>query len=35
MPVGTTNKIIQGGGLHHIAVQARDWEASLNFYVSL
>jgi glyoxylase I family protein len=32
MPVGTTNKIIAGGGCHHIAVQTRDWEASLRLY---
>jgi|SRR5690606_18855227 glyoxylase I family protein len=32
MPVGTRNQIIQGGGLHHIALQARDWEQSLQFY---
>ena len=32
MPVGTTNKIIAGGGCHHIAVQSRDWEASLRLY---
>ncbi|MFZ1754092.1 MAG: VOC family protein [Caldilineaceae bacterium] len=32
MPVGTTNRIIAGGGCHHIAVQTRDWEASLRLY---
>ncbi len=32
MPVGTTNKVIQGGGLHHVALQPRDWEESLQFY---
>jgi len=32
MPVGTTNKVIAGGGCHHIAVQTRDWEASLHLY---
>jgi len=32
MPVGTTNKVIAGGGCHHIAVQTRDWEASLRLY---
>ena len=32
MPVGSTNKIIAGGGCHHIAVQTRDWEASLRLY---
>lgn len=35
MPVGTKNTIIQGGGLHHIAVQARDWDESLRFYRDL
>ncbi|HEU5013718.1 MAG TPA: VOC family protein [Roseiflexaceae bacterium] len=32
MPVGTTNTIIAGSGVHHIAVQARDWEESLKLY---
>ncbi len=32
MPVGTKNSIIAGCGTHHIAVQARDWEASLKLY---
>ena len=32
MPIGTKNKVIQGCGLHHIAVQARDWEESLRLY---
>ena len=32
MPVGTKNKTIQGGGSHHIAVQTRDWDASLQLY---
>lgn len=32
MPVGTRNKAIQGGGLHHVALQPRDWEQSLRFY---
>ena len=32
MPVGTTNSVIPGGGIHHIAVQTRDWEASLRLY---
>jgi glyoxylase I family protein len=32
MPIGKTNKIIAGGGVHHIAIQARDWEASLKLY---
>ncbi len=26
------NDIIQGAGVHHIAVQARDWEQSRHFY---
>lgn len=32
MPKGTKNTIIQGCGTHHLAVQARDWDASLRFY---
>jgi catechol 2,3-dioxygenase-like lactoylglutathione lyase family enzyme len=32
MPVGTENQIIQGCGLHHIAIQTRDLEESLRFY---
>ncbi len=32
MPIGTTNTQIPGCGAHHIAVQARDWEASLRLY---
>lgn len=32
MPVGTKNNVIPGGGCHHIAVQARDWDASLKLY---
>jgi glyoxylase I family protein len=32
MPVGTKNAIIKGCGTHHIAVQARDWDASLRLY---
>ena len=32
MPVGTKNQIIQGGGMHHVAIQARDWDESLRFY---
>ena len=32
MPVGTKNSVIQGCGAHHIAVQTRDWEASLKLY---
>ncbi|MGY8826045.1 MAG: VOC family protein [Candidatus Latescibacterota bacterium] len=32
MPVGTKNSAIAGCGTHHIAVQVRDWEASLILY---
>lgn len=32
MPVGNRNAVIQGGGLHHVAIQPRDWEQSLRFY---
>ncbi len=32
MPVGEKNSVIAGCGTHHIAVQARDWEASLKLY---
>jgi len=32
MPVGTKNTVIPGCGLHHIAVQTRDWDASLKLY---
>lgn len=32
MPVGTKNTVIAGGGVHHIALQTRDWEASLRLY---
>lgn len=32
MAVGTKNSVIQGCGAHHIAVQTRDWDASLTFY---
>jgi glyoxylase I family protein len=32
MPIGTKNSIIKGCGTHHIAVQTRDWEASLRLY---
>lgn len=32
MPVGTKNKVILGGGCHHIAVQTRDWDASIKLY---
>lgn len=32
MPTGTKNNVIAGGGVHHIALQTRDWEASLKLY---
>ncbi len=32
MPTGTTNQVIVGCGCHHIALQTRDWEASLALY---
>lgn len=32
MPVGTKNKVIPGCGLHHLAIQVRDWEATLRLY---
>ena len=32
MPIGTGNSIIKGCGTHHIAVQTRDWAASLQLY---
>ena len=32
MPVGNKNAIIAGCGMHHVAVQTRDWETSLSFY---
>ncbi len=32
MSVGNKNAIIAGCGTHHIAVQTRDWEASMRFY---
>ena len=32
MPIGNRNNVIAGGGTHHIAIQARDWEASLRLY---
>lgn len=35
MPIGTRNAVIPGGGLHHIAIQARDWDESLRFYRDL
>ncbi len=27
-----TNSILGGGGFHHVALKARDWDASLAFY---
>ena len=32
MPIGTKNNIIAGGGTHHIAIQARDWDESIKLY---
>ncbi len=32
MPVGTKNKAIPGCGTHHVAIQSRDWNASLALY---
>ncbi len=32
MPVGTKNKKIPGCGTHHVAIQSRDWNASLQLY---
>ena len=32
MPLGNKNKLIKGAGSHHIAIQARDWDASLKLY---
>lgn len=33
MAIGTKNKVIQGCGLHHIAIQIRgDWEPTLRLY---
>ncbi|MDA0842252.1 MAG: VOC family protein [Planctomycetota bacterium] len=32
MPIGTKNNVIAGGGTHHIAIQARDWEESMKLY---
>ena len=32
MPLGDKNAIIAGCGIHHVAVQTRDWEASLRLY---
>lgn len=32
MPKGTRNPILAGGGVHHVAIQTLDLEASLRFY---
>ncbi len=32
MSIGDKNAVIAGCGMHHVAVQARDWEASLRLY---
>jgi glyoxylase I family protein len=32
MPLGTANRQIPGCGVHHIAIQTQDWEASLRLY---
>ncbi len=32
MPVGTKNQVIPGCGTHHVAIQSRDWNASLKLY---
>jgi catechol 2,3-dioxygenase-like lactoylglutathione lyase family enzyme len=32
MPIGNKNKVIQGCGSHHVAIQTRDWDASLKLY---
>ena len=32
MPEGTANKVIPGCGTHHVAIQSRDWDASLQLY---
>jgi glyoxylase I family protein len=32
MPIGNTNTQIPGCGTHHLAVQTRDWDASLHLY---
>jgi catechol 2,3-dioxygenase-like lactoylglutathione lyase family enzyme len=32
MPIGTANRQIPGCGAHHIAIQTKDWDASLRLY---
>ena len=32
MPIGDKNAVTAGCGIHHVAVQAREWEASLRLY---
>jgi len=32
MSIGDKNAVIAGCGMHHVAVHARDWEASLRLY---
>ncbi len=32
MPAGSKNPVIPGCGTHHVAVQTRDWNASLRLY---
>jgi len=32
MPIGTRNPTVPGCGLHHVTVQARDWDQSLRLY---
>jgi glyoxylase I family protein len=32
MPIGNKNSVIKGCGTHHIAIQTRDWDASLHLY---
>ncbi len=35
MPVGTKNQTMAGLGSHHIAVQTRDYQASVDFYTNV
>lgn len=32
MPIGTKNAVIKGCGMHHVAIQVRDWEATFRLY---